>query len=105
MSEKSHPTNKKTKKNNAPIRRPQRYKVVFFNDIFTPFKLVHMLLVIIFHKTEEEADTLSMAIHNNGKATVGIYTKEIALTKQRLTEFNLEKNGYPLICKIEPEND
>ena len=86
----------------SKIKRPPLYKVIFFNDDFTPFQFVELLLQVIFSKTEEQAKQIAYQIHTDGKAIVACYTKEIAQTKQQQTQNNCRRNGYPLLCEIEP---
>nr|WP_301540498.1 ATP-dependent Clp protease adaptor ClpS [Campylobacter fetus] len=64
---------------------------------------VVMILIDIFNKSKNEAIELMLKIHQNGRAICGIYTKEIAQTKQ-MEVLNLAKaNGFPLKCVIEEE--
>jgi len=86
------------------IKKPKMYKVIFFNDDFTPFSFVEKILVIIFNKTEAEANEIANKIHTDGSAVVGVYIHEIAHTKQAQTLFNARQNGFPLYCDIEPED-
>lgn len=85
------------------IKRAPLYKVVFYNDDFTPFVFVEMVLNVIFCKTSEEAQEITLKVHKEGKAIVGIYSKEIAFTKQQQTMMNADKNKFPFLCEIEPE--
>lgn len=85
------------------IKKPRLYKVIFHNDDFTPFEYVQLILMLIFNKSKEEALFLTQEIHNSKKAIIGIYPKEIALTKKTQTDLNSKKNNYPLLCEIEPE--
>mgnify|MGYP001174252622 CR=1 FL=1 len=83
------------------IKKPTQYKVIFFNDDFTPFDFVHQILMVIFNKTGQEAEFLAKQIHNEGAEIVGVYPLEIAETKQAQTLYNAKKNGYPLKCELE----
>ncbi len=83
------------------IKKPTQYKVIFFNDDFTPFNFVQQILMVIFNKTEQEAELIAKKIHNEGAEIVGVYPLEIAETKQAQTLYNAKKNGYPLKCELE----
>lgn len=87
------------------IKYPSQYKVIFYNDDFTPFDFVEAILTTIFNKTKEESESISKAVHTNGKAIVGIYIKEIASTKKHLVDACSFDNKFPLVCEIEVENN
>jgi len=63
------------------IKEPKKYGVYILNDDYTPWNFVVMTLMKIFNKSEEEANQLTMSVHNSGQGLCGIYTKEIAQTK------------------------
>ena len=46
-------------KSKVTIARPPLYKVIFLNDNFTPFEFVIQVLMVIFHKSLEEAKSLA----------------------------------------------
>ncbi len=87
------------------IKKPKNYKVIFFNDDFTPFFFVEQLLNVIFNKTHEEAIFIANKVHSEGSHVVGIYPLEIAQTKQAQTMFNAKQNGFPLLCEIEEDSE
>lgn len=91
-------------KDKISIKKPRKFKIIFFNDDFTPFFFVNKILTVIFNKTEDEAQIITSQIHTDGKAVVGIYPKEIAETKYTQTMYNSQKNGFPLHCEIEVED-
>ncbi|AJB45309.1 Clp protease ClpS [Campylobacter fetus subsp. testudinum] len=83
--------------------KPNLFKVMLLNDEVTTMDFVVMILIYIFNKSKNEAIELMLKIHQNGRAICGIYTKEIAQTKQ-MEVLNLAKaNGFPLKCVIEEE--
>ena len=57
----------------------------------------------IFNKELNQAIELMMKIHKNGSAVCGIYTKEIAQTKQNQTLSLAKANGFPLKCVIKED--
>lgn len=92
---------KSTVKPKFKIKKPKQYKIVFFNDDFTPFFFVQQVLMVIFNKTEEESQFIAKKIHEEGAEVVGVYPLEIAETKQGQTLYNAQKNGFPLKCELE----
>lgn len=85
------------------IKEPKRYKVVFLNDDKTPIEFVIDLLMSVFKHTEETAQSLCMAIHNEGSAIVGVYTFEIAEQKGVEATNIARQAGFPLQIKIDQE--
>lgn len=78
------------------IKEPGKYNVVFHNDDFTPMNFVTLILKHIFYKSDIEAETLMLKVHNEGKAIVGTYTYDIAMTKATDAINIARKNGFPL---------
>ena len=90
-------------KDRQKIDRPKRYKVVFYNDDFTPMDLVTLILMEVFNKGTQEAYSVMMRVHKGGKAIAGVYSKEIAETKATTTKMLAREHGYPLHVETEPE--
>jgi ATP-dependent Clp protease adaptor protein ClpS len=72
------------------------YQVILLNDDFTPMDFVIAVLMQLYGKNEEEAYTICMNVHKNGKGVAGVYTKEIAETKAAETIRAARANGHPL---------
>ncbi|WP_086276347.1 ATP-dependent Clp protease adaptor ClpS [Campylobacter vicugnae] len=83
--------------------KPTLYKVILLNDDVTTMDFVVMVLCEIFNKELNQAVNLMMQIHKNGSAICGIYTKEIAQTKQSQTLSLAKANGFPLKCVIKED--
>ncbi|ARR02118.1 MULTISPECIES: ATP-dependent Clp protease adaptor ClpS [Campylobacter] len=83
--------------------KPTLYKVILLNDDVTTMDFVVMILCEIFNKELNQAVNLMMQIHKNGSAICGIYTKEIAQTKQSQTLSLAKANGFPLKCVIKED--
>lgn len=79
------------------------WKVVFLNDDKTPMEFVVELLMSIFKHSGEDAENLTLEIHNSGSAVVGVYTHEIAEQKGIEATTLARANGYPLQINIEQE--
>ena len=82
------------------IREPGKYNVVFHNDDFTPMEFVTLILKHIFLKNDIEAETLMLKVHNEGKAIVGTYTYDIAMTKATHATNIARNNGFPLRISV-----
>ena len=83
--------------------KPTLFKVILLNDDITTMDFVVMVLCEIFNKELNQAVNLMMQIHKNGSAICGIYTKEIAQTKQNQTLSLAKANGFPLKCVIKED--
>ena len=90
-------------KDKNKVGRPKRYKVVFYNDDFTPMNLVTSILIDVFNKGLPEARDIMMRVHKQGKGIAGVYSKEIAETKIQTTKMYAREAGYPLHAEAEPE--
>ena len=65
--------------------------------------IVTLILMEVFNKGQQEAQSIMMAVHKRGKAIAGVYSKEIAQTKVATTKMLARENGYPLKAEAEPE--
>jgi len=85
------------------LKEPPKYKVVVFNDDYTPMEFVVAMFITIFHKNKEEAMALTMSIHTKGNAVAGVYSHEIAEQKVSEATSLARGNGHPLVLKAEEE--
>jgi ATP-dependent Clp protease adaptor protein ClpS len=85
------------------VARPQRYKVVLYNDDYTPMEFVVAILERIFGKGPSEATRIMLAIHNTGLGVAGVYVLEVAETKVAQVHGAAEQRGYPLRAGVEKE--
>jgi ATP-dependent Clp protease adaptor protein ClpS len=85
------------------IKEPSKYKVIMLNDDSTPMEWVIELLEIIFKYSRISAEELTLKIHNEGSAVVGIYSYEIAEQKSVEAVTLSRNNGFPLQVKLEEE--
>ena len=83
------------------VKEPDRYKVIFINDDFTPMEFVMQLLMEIFHHPEDAAKDVMLKVHTEGKAVAGIYFFEIAEQKAFETAESAKEHQYPLKITIE----
>lgn len=98
MAETQRITNRQT---GFLTKEPNRYNVIMHNDDVTTMDFVVMVLKRIFRKSEADAETLMLRVHNEGSAIVGTYSKDIALSKADYTMNLAKQNGFPLKLTIE----
>ena len=85
------------------ITEPDLYKVFFLNDNQTPMEFVIDVLCQIFKHSSTTARDLTVKIHEEGSAIVGVYTYEIAEQKG-VEATNLSRtHGFPLQIKVEKQ--
>ena len=89
-------------KKESKLKEPEDFNLVLLNDDYTSMDFVVDVLVLIFHKDENEAKRLMMDIHRNGRGVAGTYTLDIAITKSAQVHSLAEQNNFPLRCVIEP---
>jgi ATP-dependent Clp protease adaptor protein ClpS len=85
------------------FKRPNRYKVIVYNDDVTPMDFVIVMFYTIFKHSVDSATELTLKIHNQGSALAGIYSHEIAEQKMLDATSMARENGYPLVIKMEAE--
>jgi ATP-dependent Clp protease adaptor protein ClpS len=85
------------------VKRPPKYKVVLYNDDYTPMEFVVSVLEQIFGKGPSEATAIMLAIHKSGLGIAGVYVLEVAETKVALVHSAAEQRGYPLRAGVEKE--
>ncbi len=88
-------------KTRTDIREPKRYKVIMHNDDFTSMDFVVEILMDIFHKDEVEAERLMLMVHQVGKAAVGSYPYDIAVTKVQMALARAKEEGFPFRLTLE----
>ena len=85
------------------LQEPQMYKVLLHNDDYTSMDFVVDILMTIFHKTHSQAEQIMLQIHEKGRAIVGVYTYEIALTKAQQVKQKAKQQEFPLLATIEED--
>jgi ATP-dependent Clp protease adaptor protein ClpS len=89
-------TEKKTK-------RPRLYKVLLHNDHYTTMEFVVLILKEVFHKSESDSVTIMLHVHRSGVGVAGVYSREIAETRQQKAMALAREAEYPLLVTVEPE--
>lgn len=82
---------------------PPMFKVIMINDNQTPMEWVQSILVNIFKHSEETARKITLTIHSEGSAVVGIYTYEIAEQKSVEATTLSRDQGFPLQLRLDKE--
>ena len=85
------------------LKEPRRYKVMIFNDDFTPMEFVVHILETVFFKSAEEAEAIMLKTHHEEKAVVGIYSYDIAKSKVEKAMEMSRSQKYPLKLTYMPE--
>ena len=85
------------------VAKPKLFKVIMMNDDFTPMDFVVNILEGVFERTHTEAMKVMLEVHQNGRATAGIYPKSIAETKVLETMKEAKAQQYPLQCQMESQ--
>lgn len=84
-------------------KEPPLWKVLMHNDDFTTMDFVVDVLQTVFHKQEAEAVSLMQRVHREGIAQIGTYPHGLAQTKVERVHQMAERQGFPLLCTMEPE--
>jgi ATP-dependent Clp protease adaptor protein ClpS len=85
------------------VARPERYKVLLYNDDYTPMEFVVKILEGLFGKGPSAATQIMLQIHNSGLGVAGVYVLEVAETKVVAVHGEAERGGYPLRAGVEKE--
>jgi ATP-dependent Clp protease adaptor protein ClpS len=85
------------------VERPPRFKVLLYNDDYTPMEFVVVVLEQVFRKSPAEATQLMLTIHRSGLGVAGVYVLEVAETKVTIVHKLAEERGYPLRAGVEKE--
>ncbi|SFU83471.1 ATP-dependent Clp protease adaptor protein ClpS [Clostridium sp. DSM 8431] len=88
-------------KTKTRLKEPKKYKVVMYNDDFTPMDFVVYILVNIFRKKHDDATNIMMKVHKEGSAVVGTYSYDIAVTKVEKANFLAKEEGFPFKIKVQ----
>jgi len=83
------------------IDEPRAMNVFLLNDDYTSMEYVTNILITLFRKSHEEAETIMLNIHEKGKGLCGVYTPEIAETKIDQVHSKAKENGFPLRATME----
>lgn len=83
------------------LKRPPMYKVILLNDDYTPMEFVVHILERFFAMNREKAIQVMLAVHTQGSAVVGIFTRDVAETKSEQVNRYAQENQHPLVSRVE----
>ncbi len=83
------------------VKEPKQYRVIMHNDDFTTMEFVVEILIDIFHKDPVSAEALMLDVHKKGRAVVGQYPYDIAVTKVNTAMARAEAEGFPFRLSVE----
>lgn len=83
---------------------PPMYKVVLFNDDYTPMDFVVDVLCTFFSMNIEKATQIMLRVHTEGKAVCGVYSRDIAETKAQQVSNYSKECEQPLLCNVEVDS-
>ena len=87
------------------LKKPPLYRVIIFNDDYTPMEFVVYVLQTFFGIDRDKATQIMLAIHTHGKGVCGIFTKEVAETKSVQVNNFARENEHPLLSEIDPVDE
>ena len=86
-------------------KKPPMFDVILLNDDFTPMDFVVYVLKEIFNHNEDKANEIMLKVHNDGEASCGVFTKDLAETKSFEVNNLAKINDHPLISIVKPIYD
>ncbi len=84
-------------------KKPSMYKVIMLNDDYTPMEFVVYVLQQIFGRSNSEAKSIMMNVHQRGVGVCGVYSFEVAESKAQKTMQHAKENEHPLQLQLEKE--
>lgn len=85
------------------LEKPKLFKVLLHNDDFTTMEFVVFVLQHVFMRSDAEAFTIMLKVHNEGIGVAGVYPFEVAAMKAEKAMNLARASEYPLLCTIEEE--
>ncbi len=85
------------------LEKPKLFKVILHNDHFTTMEFVVFILKHVFMRSNAEAFTVMLKVHNQGIGIAGVYSFEVANMKAEKAMNLAKANEYPLLCTVEEE--
>lgn len=85
------------------LEKPKLFKVILHNDDFTTMEFVVFVLQYVFMRSDAEAFTIMLKVHNEGIGIAGVYPYEVASMKSDKAMNLARAREYPLLCTVEEE--
>ena len=83
------------------LAKPPLYKVLLFNDDYTPMEFVVDVLTQFFRLPVEKATQIMLKVHTEGSAVCGVYSRDVAETKAQQVNQYAREHQQPLLCGVE----
>ena len=83
------------------LQVPPMYKVILFNDDYTPMDFVVLVLQQFFAMDIEKATQVMLHVHTRGRGACGVYTREVAESKVSQVNEYARMSQHPLLCTME----
>lgn len=80
---------------------PKKYGVYLLNDDYTTMDFVVEVLREVFALEYERAVAVMLLVHHEGRGLCGVYTRDIAQTKQHQVMERAKRAACPLKCSVE----
>jgi len=85
------------------VTEPPMYRVLLHNDDYTTMEFVVQILMVVFHKSYEDATRIMLNVHQSGIGVCGVFTYEVAETKVDWVHTLAKENNFPLKCTMEKD--
>lgn len=85
------------------VEQPRLWRVLLHNDDFTTQEFVVWVLETVFHMPAVQAHAVMMHVHQVGMGVAGLFTRDVAETKVKVTRMLAEQHEFPLLVTLEPE--
>lgn len=83
------------------LSEPKKYQVIMMNDDYTPMDFVVHVLENFFNLGREKSTQVMLAVHTEGRAVCGTYSRDVAESKAEQVNLYSRQNEHPLLCDIE----
>lgn len=83
------------------LQEPKLYRVILHNDDYTTMDFVVKVVMAVFHKPAAEATKIMLDVHRKGAGMVGVYTRDIALTRVSQVHEMARQGEFPLRASCE----
>lgn len=85
------------------LKEPPKFRVIYTNDNVTTMEFVVESMVAVFRIDREDAEKLTIKIHEEGSCVVAVLPYEIAEQKGIEVSILAKRHGFPLVIKLEPD--
>jgi len=85
------------------LDEPRLWRVLLHNDDFTTQEFVVWILQTVFQRDPSDARAIMLHVHQSGVGVAGLYTRDVAETKQKAARRLAEQQEFPLLVTVEPE--